>query len=527
MVQIVAHSTDPSVYLHQAFPDGYTPLEHLNRRIQRLRTVLEDDGNEVAPSAILLLPGYVDTGKIKLDVDTSIATVAGDRASEALRTCDQAVDRTIDDLVVLDLDAPFFSVDLARYLYRLHRTNWCDYTFGDGFPIGYAVQIVRREILEPLALLAESRTIVWNRTFLFDSLSVDINAFDIETEAAREDYALLRLNLTVGTRADTLLCRRLVERGVTDPGEDHAYDPEERRFPDDEDPLLAVLLDRPLLKRTLPRYYFVQVTEAIAQRPAWTPWSDERWAPPVDPRSIGRGDFSRMLHAIADFTPEAVVHIGYRGEPALHPELEELIATIAGHSGLTFYIETAGIGWSPGALDKLVETHNIEAVIVTLDAPDETTYATLRGTGYAEAISFIETVRSRRPGLLYIQAVRMEDNEDLLPEFFHRWNEVEGVQPLIEKYNSWAGRLADRRPADLTPIHRPACVHLERDLVITVDGAVIRCHQDLDREAIRGNILTDALDAIWLNGEREYADHVGHRYPPLCEKCDEYYTFNV
>lgn len=529
MTQFVVHGSVNSAYLRLAFPDGRSPLEYLSERLSALRERLGERAVKIAPEIVVALPPGMDS------VDNIIAEkeilIGKDiqNASDLFRSLDRTLSESIEQVIWVELDAPFFRVDLACYLYTLQLSNWCDYTFADGFPAGYAVQVLRRDILTPLAALAESRGIKRSRSCLFDALSVDIDAFDIETEAAHEDWAMLRAGFTVDTRANALLCRRIVERGLATLDVQDIPNPDFERFPDDSDPMLRVLLDEPTIRRTIPRYCNFQVTERMTQRPYWTPWAQERWAPPQKARSMSVENWRSILGGLSEFSPEAIVSIGYRGEPSEHPEITKLLLSFAEFEHLTLYVETDGTRWSDAAATALVELPNLGAVIVMIDAIDEEDYCRLRGDSheYAAALQFTETLARKRPGLIYVQATRSTDNEEALSLFYKRWDEADGVTPLIEKYNSYAGRLPDRRPADLTPLTRPACVHLERDIVVRVDGTVVMCQQDLDAEHIRGNLLDGEIEHLWSQGAGDFADHCSQRYSDICRTCDEYYTFNI
>ena len=139
----------------------------------------------------------------------------------------------------------------------------------------------------------------------------------------------------------------------------------------------------------------------------------------------------------------------------------------------------------------------------------------------------VEWARREIPDKLHVQATRMKDNEWELHEFFSHWDGTDGARPLIQKYNSFAGRLPDRRVVDLSPLRRVPCWHLQRDMTVLVNGDVPRCFQDLDGEGIRGNVFSDTITTVWEAGEAEFAAHGRAAYPEMCGRCDEYYTFNA
>ena len=188
---------------------------------------------------------------------------SGIDAASIFRRLHEILEPDVEQLVVLRLDAPFFDIQRARDLVDLHRTSWCDYTFADGYPAGFTVEVVRRDVLPVLGDLAEAGNLQWRPGILFETLSRDINAFDIETEAAPEDYSALRVSFTVDARQNFVLCRRLLQ---------HTDDPTQ---------MLHILLTQPTIRRTRPYYYQVQITTAMVQRPVYTPWADVRWATPT------------------------------------------------------------------------------------------------------------------------------------------------------------------------------------------------------------------------------------------------------
>lgn len=516
-------------WLHLAFSDGKSALHHLGTRLLRLGelpctlVVPAGSGAEAQRTILEALIPPDARGR------TTILEPADERGCTALRQIQAAIPEEVEQLLWIEGDAPFFSLPLTAYLKELHTRSWCDYTFGDGFPTGYAPQLLRREILPVLASLAESRDVPWTRTVLFDALSVDINAFDVETEAASEDYSLLRVGLVAETKADYLLCRRLVERGVTEPVErepverEGTPDPFQDRYRDDHDVLLQTLLQEPAIRRTLPRYYHVQVTNRITQQALHKPEASARVS-----RDMSRETLDRLLQHIHEETPESIVSFGYRGEPGVYPELPWLLERLEEYHGIAAYLETNGVGWTKENLRALQEKgRRVQALIVEVDAFHPETYRTLRGEGFQEALEFIERMRIALPDRVYVQATRMLDNEWELQEFFRHWSDTEGVRPLIQKYNSYAGRLPDRRVADLRPLKRVPCRHLEREVVVLLDGRVVRCHQDVDEEAVRGSIMEEPLLHLWEKGSGDFLAHLEEQYPELCKRCDEYYTINA
>nr|MDA3948630.1 hypothetical protein [Spirochaeta sp.] len=211
MDRIVISVFGAPVYLTTAFPDGSTPAELFARRLAELSGI---DGFEHPPIAI--------GGELSANERGVVETVPGFSDWEAhfgfggeaaliYRHLHDVLETGVEQLLVLRLDAPFFDTRQARDLVDLHRRSWCDYTFADGYPVGFTVEVVRRDVLPVLGDLAAAGQLRWKPGVLFETLSRDINAFDIETQAAPDDFAGIRASFTVDTRQNYLLCRRLAE----------------------------------------------------------------------------------------------------------------------------------------------------------------------------------------------------------------------------------------------------------------------------------------------------------------------------
>lgn len=512
MDQIVLWVHTVNSYLATSFQNGVRPIDAVVETVQKAVT-LEGVGSSPIVIGAGLSPVELSRLHELLPDDWDVLNAPNSTAASVYQTVVEKIGSsqdTVEQLICFRLDAPFVAVDWIERLVDLQRRSWCDYTFADGYPRGYTPEIVRSDVLPVLISLADSANQRWAPGAVFETLSNDINAFDIETEAAPEDFAILRVNFTCDTRQNYIACRRIAEKAT-----DGDY--------------LSVLMRHPEIRRTLPYYYQVQITSELVQRPEYTPWRFDRWSGdlPKEGRHMSVANWEKLLSTITTETPEATIAIGYRGEPALHPDLDRLITAAEEYPGIQIYIETSGLQWSSKALSAL-ETPAVAAVIVELDTTNPETYRELRGDDrYDEAVAFVESIRQTIPGKVYVQATRIKRNEWELQDFYTYWSEKPGVSVIIQKHNSFAAKIEDQRVADLTPLHRMACRHLERDMVILLDGSVPRCVQDIDGETNRGNVLLEGVTAVWERGQADFLDHLTEVYTGICENCDEYYTYNA
>jgi spiro-SPASM protein len=190
-------------------------------------------------------------------------------------------------------------------------------------------------------------------------------------------------------------------------------------------------------------------------------------------------------------------------------------------------IETSGIGWDGKLLAELAAEYADGRLmwIVSLDAADPELYRKLRGDGQNEAEETARTLTRLFGQYCWLQAVRMKENEEHLEDFYRKWKE-DGAQVIVQKYDSYADILPQRQPADLSPLNRIPCWHLKRDMCILLDGTVPVCRVDRKPDTVLGNAFTDNLADVWARGAELHQAHIQGRYPGICGKCDEYYTFN-
>ena len=413
-------------------------------------------------------------------------------------------------------DSPLLDAELTRILWDLHYRYDAEYTFADGYPAGLAPEVLGSRLPERLVPLARDRKGRIERHSLFEVLRQDINAFDVETHLSPEDLRMDRVSVTCDTKRNLEIAERLAAAGATDAASIC------ERVPGLRDQL-----------RSLPAYFPIQVTDHCPQACSYCPWAADS-----DPRQgTGHMDparFADLCGNIIDFAGDAVFNLSMWGEPASHPQIGTLIrsALAAGERPdgppvSRVIIETSGIGWDEALLADLAAEYPDGRLmwIVSLDAADPELYRRLRGDGLAAAEQTARTLTRLFGRHCWLQAVRMNENEEHLEDFYRKWKE-EGAQVIVQKYDSFAGTLPQRQPADLSPLNRVPCWHLKRDMCVLLDGTVPVCRVDRQTETVLGNAFTDNLTDVWAKGNDLHLAHVNDSYPGVCGKCDEYYTFN-
>lgn len=405
-------------------------------------------------------------------------------------------------------DCPLLDLDLARRMYQNHVKYFADYTFADGYPYGLALEILKAPVVEALLRLVKDGEDI-KRDTIFEIIKRDINAFDLETEIAPLDLRPLRLSLTADCKRNFLLVESLFSLGAHD-----------------EESVCRLIQQRPDLLRTLPAYFPIQIVAGCRQSCSYCPYPLLEPGLLTNREEMPKEKFFALIERIENFCGDAVISVSLWGEPSLHSAIDELLDFVLQRPALELVVETSGLGWDEQRLEKLASTRGRKpAFIIGLDSHQPELYGKLRGAGFNEALHTTRLLLRLFPATTYVQAVRMQENEEALEHLYRDWKkETENI--IIQKYDHFCGFLPQRKITDLSPLKRPSCWHLKRDFVILLDGSVPMCREDLKRGYLLGNVFQTDLEEIWQQGEIYYKKHLEENYPDLCQDCDEYYTYN-
>ncbi len=140
----------------------------------------------------------------------------------------------------------------------------------------------------------------------------------------------------------------------------------------------------------------------------------------------------------------------------------------------------------------------------------------------------VEEIIKSLPGRekIYIQFTRAVENENELLRFYEKWRDF-SERIIIKKPDTFGGLLDSNRVVDLSPVKRFPCLHLKHDMVIHSDGKVPLCRQDYNAQILMGNAITDGIESCWNNMNKIYQNHWIEDYQGLCDKCDEWWVFNL
>ncbi|MGP1594874.1 MAG: spiro-SPASM protein [Treponema sp.] len=418
-------------------------------------------------------------------------------------------------------DAPFLDAASSKELYRRHCTYKADYTFADGYPEGLFPHIFTTALLRLAAQLPAAAELPLTRSFLFDLIKKDINAYDLETMIAPADVRHLRLHFYVSSKAQYLLCRSFVDITAEN------YD--------------TLITERRPALRLLPAYYGIEIVAHQPLRSLYQPPVFDAAFSPACCMAVEKA--AAIFHAIADFSEHAVVSLSLYGEPLLHPQITDIVRAALSYSGISLLIETNGTAADSTVYEEIARIAESAPArtngrlpiywIVCIDSVSSTMYATVHRIAAVEdasvllkkAVTAAERLSVLFPHAVWTQLIRMNENEEEMEPFFRFW-EQQQAKPLIQKYNHLCGVLPDRRVADISPLDRHPCWHLKRDMSIMNDGTVPLCRDAVGTSVVLGNAFCDSLADIWERGSIYYSEQINGLYKGMCKQCDEYYTYN-
>ena len=478
-------------------------------------------------------------------VSEKVLSVCADNVTQLLEKLKAACEENKADSVIYSYDdLPFLNKELTLKLKETHEKYCAEYTFADGYPYGFAPEIIDAGTVNILYELsktvqAEEGKKSVCRESIFNLIKTDINSFEVETVLSEEDFRLLRLNFHCGKKESFIACQKFFE-AVNNKGDIEKLSALE---------LSKLAAKNPEILKTVPGFYNIQIADNCGGKCIYCPYAacyEEKngLKPEKATKVMSFSDFSSLIDKIVQFSEEAVVGLSAWGEPLKHPELLKMIEKVLSYKGLSVFIETDGLLADQNFCNSLAaivqkaeeRTNGWEKVMiaVSVDAFTAETYKKMHGLADSEAFSMetvvevIKRLSDAVSGAVYPQFVRTNDNEEELESFFRYWNEksnASGGKQIIQKYDSFAGLLPDCKPADLSPIERNVCWHLRRDMTILSNGDVPFCREYVF-SGVTGNAFKESLESIWKKTDSVLIEQMSNQYNNKCRDCDEYYTFN-
>lgn len=407
-------------------------------------------------------------------------------------------------LCKISADSAFLDASIINEMLELHLKYLAEFTFSENLPAGLSCEIVSKELINAMPEFKE-KTLP-----LAQVIKSNINNFDIEIYYKDPDIRDKRISFLTGRPRD----RRVMENI--------------RRLHASIPPyavIKEIIEKNPDVVYLGPSYLEIELAGQcdldclFCYRKTLRQVHGE-----LDPKL-----FKIILEQMKYFNLPYTVCFGGSGEPLMHRSFYEILET-ANREPLieTIIIETNGIYADANYRTVIMNSGKKIKTIVNANGMNPETYVAVHGKDFFNTVLQNVTALKETAGdRLYVQIMKIKETEPYLDAYYDYW-EKQKIPIILQKQNTFLGRISDRRYSDLSPLDRIPCWHLQRDLYVTADGSVSFCKQDVDGDFSCGSIKTATLADIWEKKKASFVQEYKKNYPakPDCKSCDEWYTFN-
>lgn len=412
--------------------------------------------------------------------------------------------------------APLLDVPGSLPLIRNHLRYRTHYSYSDTAVPGCFPDCISfefsREAPDPIQSSTDMEEL---RAFVFRN----IQDFDLDLHLAEPDLRMFRLRADAGTDRSRAAARLLLSRGVRD----HSG-------------IEAVLREEMSLLAPSPSWIEIEWTTQIEGRPAVYPSiaPAESFDLSVDVKAKILSDLERF-----SFKKDVTVCIGGRGDPFLGDGLREFVTSLGRIPAVRgVMIETPGTGLTRKQLESVHAPDLPLTLIVRLPSLRADRYREWMGSDrLQDVLSLLDRIAiDPLPYPVYVEMIRLADNEDELDGFMERYGERHdakqepsrrGVRALVGKYSRFGGSLPDRAAVDLSPLVRDYCRHLAFELFVNARGRIPLCRQNPDGPGT--DLMESDLLHIFSSHREALSSSMKGRWDgisPLCSGCDDWYVFN-
>ena len=412
---------------------------------------------------------------------------------------------TANHIIKILCDSPFLDISIIHDMLKTHTEYIAEFTYSENLPQGFTCEIISRKLVESVPKADSTLP-------LTQVIRSNINQFDVELFYRDPDIRDKRLSF----RSSFLRDRKVMENMLSVSGGVPAYSDVKK-----------LLEDHPEAMYAGPSYLEIELNSNCDEDCIFCCRKNVKRNGAMDAAL-----FTKIMDDMKVFALPYTICLGGLGEPLMHaeavnimkqalenPQVERLIVETNG-----LYIDEAYISLATANTGKLI-------TIVNMNGYSKETYNTLHKADKFEPV--LEKIMSLSDALnkdassLFVQIMKINETEPFLDAYYDFWEEKK-VPIILQKQNTYIGKIEDRRYSDLTPLERTPCWHLERDMFILNDGTVCFCKQDIEGKRAHGNISQTNLAEIYTARMKDYIDNRKNKYPssPDCASCDEWYTFN-
>lgn len=283
------------------------------------------------------------------------------------------------------------------------------------------------------------------------------------------------------------------------------------------------LASQQLIDYRFPRHIFVETTSFCNLQCKMCPRN-------LKPIRLGAMDddlFKKIVDEAGQFGQRSFsLHLF--GEPLCDKDIIEKINYIKSTDPKnSVLLTTNGVLLTPDISLGLIK-NGLDKITISIHSPENKTYQSITGQdklatveiNILEFIRLKKETKSNRPKI-FLRLVKIKENAQQITDFYKKWRRYPLKIEVREGHN-YGGKIKDilqRRPPRRYP-----CYHLWLAPGINWDGEVSICCDDINREAIIGNVNNENLSKIWQGEkiERYRRYHLSGQYDkiPLCHDCD-------
>ncbi len=405
----------------------------------------------------------------------------------------------------INADSPFLDCSIIKEMIDLHMKYLAEFTFSENLPAGFSCEIISKELISAVPDLKE-KTLP-----LAQVIKANLNHFDIEIYYKDPDIRDKRISFLSRNRRDASIMERIYRLGSGIPSYESVR---------------GIIEEHPEVLHIGPSYLEIELTGRCDLDCLFCYRNSLKQH---------HGDMERdlmplLLEQMKSFNLPYTICFGGSGEPLMHPNFYEILSLACGDPLVeSIIVETNGLYADANYRAHLAGAGDKIKTIINMNGMNADTYTRLHGKDFYERVhQNVIGLSDAAAGRLYIQIMKINETEPYLDAYYDYWEKLR-VPIILQKQNTYLGRIEDRRYSDLSPLDRIPCWHLQRDLYITADGNVSFCKQDVDGKCSRGMIRSATLTEIWENKISAFLTDYRRQYPaePDCKSCDEWYTFNA
>lgn len=420
------------------------------------------------------------------------------------------------NIAVVKADAAFFDPEIFTEMAEVHEKYLAEFTFSENLPEGFSCEIYSSELIKHLPETDE-------KTLPLDKvIKSNINQFDVELFYKEPDIRDKRISFRLTSPREKKIMENI-----------HGLNNSVPVYRD----VRALIDSHPEVLFTAPAYVELEITGACALDCLFC----YRRSLKQEHGHMDMAVYRKLLDSMRNSGLPYTLCFGGSGEPADHPEFYAFMdAAVKEPLVELLVIETNGLKADRNFKSYLEKPENSKIkVIINNNAMDNKSYSRFHGGDEYNRVfnNIISLAELNNNGeRVYVQVMKIKETDEFeregdtktyLDKFYDFW-EGNKVPIILQKQDTYLGRIEDRTYSDLSPIKRVPCWHLQRDIYVLSDGTVCFCKQDVDGEKAYGSIAGFSLDVILEKKRQAFlSDYKGKLCTsPDCASCDEWYTFN-